>query len=213
MGWVMGDWAMGGGLLLVGYLLGSLPTGYLAGRWLKGIDLRALGSGSTGATNVLRHLGTKAALAVLLIDALKGSLAVYLPIALGMENGEWWRVGVGLMAVVGHSRSCWLGWKGGKSVATSLGVLVGLSWATALSCFGVWAVLVGITRWVSLGSVAAAVTAPFWMLLWQQPLPSVLFAVVAGVYVFLSHWRNLQRLLAGTEPKLGHKQPTPESAP
>jgi len=202
MGWV---------LLLVGYLLGSLPTGYLAGRWLKGIDLRTLGSGSTGATNVLRHVGKEAALAVLLIDGLKGSLAVQLPLWLGVEDVAWWQVAGGLMAVLGHSRSCWLGWKGGKSVATSLGVLVGLSWVTALSCLLVWGVLVGITRWVSLGSVAAAVTAPIWMLLWQQPLPLVLFAALAGGYVLLTHWRNLQRLVAGTEPKLGQKQPTPDS--
>ncbi|MEN9245367.1 MAG: glycerol-3-phosphate 1-O-acyltransferase PlsY [Thermostichales cyanobacterium SRBZ-1_bins_19] len=199
---------MGWLLLLLGYVLGSLPTGYLAGKWLKGIDLRRVGSGSTGATNVLRSVGKGAALAVLVIDGLKGALAVLLPGWLGVEPREWWRGGGGVGGGLGRCGSGWVGGRGGKSVATSLGVLLALSWGTALSCFGVWVLLVGWTRWVSLGSVGAAITAPLWMLLWQEPLPTVLFGAVGGVYVVLTHWRNLQRLLAGTEPKLGQKTPS-----
>ncbi|GAB4215004.1 MAG: glycerol-3-phosphate 1-O-acyltransferase PlsY [Synechococcales cyanobacterium] len=202
---------MGWLLLLLGYGLGSLPTGYLMGKWLKGIDLRTLGSGSTGATNVLRHVGKGPAAVVLLIDGLKGMAAVQIAALLltGDPWVAWWMVAAGLMAVLGHSRSCWLGWQGGKSVATSLGVLLGLSWMTALGCLAVWGSLVALTRWVSLGSVAAAVAAPLWMVIFAQPLPSILFAGLAGGYVVLTHTKNIQRLWQGTEPKIGQKTATP----
>lgn len=128
-------------VLVAGYLLGSLPTGWLAGRWLAGIDLRQLGSGSTGATNVLRQLGKGPALVVFLVDVLKGTAAVLLAKALLQPSGftpstDWWVVAAGLAALAGHIWPVWLGWKGGKAVATGLGMLLGLVPAVGLACLG-----------------------------------------------------------------------------
>ena len=107
-------------LLAIGYLLGAIPSGYLAGRWLKGIDLRDCGSGSTGATNVLRNVGKGPALVVFLIDVGKGALAVLLSKSVGLS--DWLQVLAGLAALAGHIWPVWLGWKGGKAVATGLGL-------------------------------------------------------------------------------------------
>ncbi|MFS8859501.1 glycerol-3-phosphate 1-O-acyltransferase PlsY [Synechococcus sp. H60.4] len=187
---------------LGGYLLGSIPTGYWVGRWWGGIDLRQAGSGSTGATNVLRTLGKGPALLVLLVDAAKGAAAVALGSALG---SPWWVVVAALGAVVGHSRSCWLGFRGGKSVATSLGILLAMAWPVALATFGVWLLGIALTRIVSFSSLLAAVAAPLLMWALGQPLPYGLFALVGGVYVIAAHRRNIERLLAGSEPRLGQK--------
>ena len=112
--------------LLLGYLLGSIPSGWLAGRWLKGIDLRELGSGSTGATNVLRQVGKGPALTVFVIDVGKGAIAVLLARALGASN--WIQVLAGLTALAGHIWPVWLNFKGGKAVATGFGMFLGLAW-------------------------------------------------------------------------------------
>ncbi|WP_448572896.1 glycerol-3-phosphate acyltransferase, partial [Trichothermofontia sp.] len=151
----MGGWVVAVGLWGIAYLLGSLPTGYLAGYLLQGIDIRTQGSGSTGATNVLRTLGKGPAIVVLMVDVLKGVAAIYLipwftqsgvQQALGtMANNltlpqvlplPWWVVGAGLAALLGHSRSIWLGFSGGKSVATGLGVLLALAWPVGLGALG-----------------------------------------------------------------------------
>ncbi|MEN9223489.1 MAG: glycerol-3-phosphate 1-O-acyltransferase PlsY [Thermostichus sp. BF3_bins_97] len=185
-----------------GYFLGSIPTGYWVGRWWGGIDIRQQGSGSTGATNVLRTLGKGPALLVLVVDALKGAAAVALGLALG---SPWWAVLAALAAVIGHSRSCWLGFKGGKSVATSLGILLALSWPVALAIFGVWLLGIALTRIVSFSSILAAVSAPLLMWAAAQPLPYLLFALAGGLYVVATHRRNIERLLAGAEPRMGEK--------
>jgi len=198
-------------LLLVAYLFGSLPTGYLAGRWLKGIDIREHGSGSTGATNVLRTLGIPAGTVVLAVDMGKGALAVYLTQAIATAAGTsapalpWLTVAAALAAVVGHSRSVWLGFKGGKSVATSLGALLVLSPAVSLGGLLAFVLTLALSRIVSLGSIAGALTvnALAWGL--GLPLPYLLFAGLAGGYVLLRHRTNIERLLAGTEPRLGQK--------
>ncbi len=187
---------------LGGYLLGSIPTGYWVGRWWGGIDLRQQGSGSTGATNVLRTLGKGPALLVLLVDAAKGAAAVALGSTLG---SPWWVVVAALGAVIGHSRSCWLGFKGGKSVATSLGILLAMAWPVALATFGVWLLGIALTRIVSFSSLLAAVAAPLLMWVLGQPLPYLLFSLAGGVYVIGAHRRNIERLLAGSEPRIGQK--------
>ena len=187
---------------LGGYLLGSIPTGYWVGRWWGGIDLRQAGSGSTGASNVLRTLGKGPALLVLLVDAAKGAAAVALGLALG---SPWWVAVAALGAVVGHSRSCWLGFKGGKSVATSLGILLAMAWPVALATFGVWLLGIALTRIVSFSSLLAAVAAPLLMWATAQPLPYRVFALAGGIYVIGAHRRNIERLLAGSEPRLGQK--------
>lgn len=220
-------WLAGNAVLLgVAYLLGSIPPGYLAGRLLKGIDIREHGSGSTGATNVLRTLGKGPAIAVLLIDILKGVLAIALvrwcyslaftqelATAAGTVAGgaalDWMVTLAGLAALLGHSKSVWLNFTGGKSVATGLGVLLALSWQVGLSTFAVFGVVIAISRIVSLSSITAAIAVFVFMLLLGQPLPYQLFAIAGGLYVVLRHRTNIQRLLAGTEPRIGQKL-TPE---
>ncbi len=204
-------------ILLVAYLLGSTPTGYTAARILKGIDIREHGSGSTGATNVLRTLGKGPGLLVLIVDALKGVLAIALvdwtfnatshnliPATVNSELWLPWMVTLaGLAAVFGHSKSIWLGFTGGKSVATSLGVLLAMSWQVALATVGVFGCVFALSRIVSLSSIVGAIAVSLLMLLLGQPLPYVLFGIAGGLYVIWLHRSNIGRLLAGTEPRLG----------
>lgn len=201
--------------LLAGYLLGSLPSGYLAGRWLAGLDIRQQGSGSTGATNVLRVLGKGPALAVFAVDVGKGAVAVLLAKALLQPLGfdaasDWWVVATGLAALAGHIWPVWLGWKGGKAVATGLGMLLGLTWPVGLACFGIFLTVLSFSRIVSLSSVVAALSLPLLMLGWfgQGGLrPAYLaLALLTTVLVVWRHRSNIQRLLAGTEPRLGEKK-------
>jgi glycerol-3-phosphate acyltransferase PlsY len=210
---------LSGLLLLTAYLLGSTPTGYTAGRLLKGIDIREQGSGSTGATNVLRTLGKGPALVVLLIDALKGVGAIALvdafyalPVTQAVPS-TWkpWLVALAAFAgILGHSKSIWLNFTGGKSVATSLGVLLAMSLPVGLGTLGVFAVVLALSRIVSLGSITGAIAVSILMILFNQPLPYQLFAIAAGSYVIYRHRSNIQRILAGTEPQLG--QPLPQEA-
>ena len=197
-------------VLLAGYLLGSIPSGWLAGRWLAGVDLRQEGSGSTGATNVLRVVGKGPALAVFLVDVLKGTLAVVRARAVLASNGwqsDSWVVGAGLAALAGHIWPVWLGWKGGKAVATGLGMLLGLAWPVGLACLGIFLAVLTLSRIVSLSSVVAALALPALMLGWfgnagVRPAYLVL-ALLTSALVLWRHRSNLQRLLAGTEPRLG----------
>ena len=190
-------------LLAIGYLLGSMPNGYLAGRWLKGIDLRQCGSGSTGATNVLRNVGKAPALVVFLIDVGKGALAVLLAKSFGLN--DWVQVLAGLAALAGHIWPVWLGWKGGKAVATSLGMFLGLAWPVGLACFGLFMAVISISRIVSLSSVVAAIGLPVLMVLAGANGASISVSVVASVMVLWRHRSNIKRLIAGTEPRIGAK--------
>ena len=202
--------------LAIAYLFGSMPTGYLAGKLLKGIDIREHGSKSVGATNVLRTLGKWPALVVLLADVLKGVGAIVFarwfytlpfvtpPPALDLQTWVPWAVCLaGLAVLLGHSRSIWLNFAGGKSAATGLGVLLAMSWPVGLGAATVFGVVLAIFRIVSLGSMLAALTAI--VLVWglEQPLPYRLLVVAGGIYVIERHRANIQRLLAGTEPRLG----------
>jgi glycerol-3-phosphate acyltransferase PlsY len=201
-------------LVILAYLLGSIPTGYLAGKYLKGIDIREAGSGSTGATNVLRNLGKKAAITVLLIDALKGAIAVALvkgiyalnsPVTMPLDWKDWLIIAVAITAVIGHSKSVWINFSGGKSVATSLGVLSVLSPAVALSTLGVFAIVLTLSKIVSLSSISGALAVIVFMGIFKPSLPYLLFATLVGIYVIIRHRSNIQRLMAGTEPKIGKK--------
>ncbi|QNJ32488.1 glycerol-3-phosphate acyltransferase (GPAT) [Synechococcus sp. PROS-9-1] len=189
--------------LLLGYLLGSIPSGWLAGRWLKDIDLRELGSGSTGATNVLRQVGKGPALVVFLIDVGKGAAAVLIARALGL--GDWIQVLAGLTALAGHIWPVWLGFKGGKAVATGLGMFLGLAWPVGLASFGVFMAVFSLSRLVSLASVLAAITLPLLMAAGSGSKANLVVALVAMLLVLWRHRSNIQRLLNGTEPKLGQK--------
>ena len=208
---IMSEWLIYLLLLLLAYLLGSFPTGYLAARILKGIDIRDQGSGSIGATNVLRTLGKVPAIVVLLVDAAKGAAAIasaqiaysYAPD--GPLSLPSLVALAGIAAVFGHSWPIWLNFKGGKSVATSLGILLAMSWQVGLGTLGVFAVILAISRIVSLSSIASAIAVSILMILLGQPLPYQLFALAAGIYVIWRHRSNIGRLLAGTEPQIGQK--------
>lgn len=201
-------------LIVAAYLLGSIPTGYLVAKAVKGIDIRQHGSGGTGATNVLRTVGKGAAIAVLLIDLLKGLLAVLLVALVWPQVAAlaalalwqpWVAVGAGLMALVGHSKSVWINFTGGKSVASGLGVLIGLAWPVALGAAIAFGLSLALSRIVSLSSIVAAIAASILMVVTGQPLPYAVLGVLGAFYVILRHRSNIDRLLAGTEPRLGQQ--------
>lgn len=214
-------WLASAAGLAIAYLFGSLPTGYLAGKLLKGIDIREHGSKSVGATNALRTLGKWPALVVLLVDVLKGAAAIVFaawyypwlatlpsvapPTALDPQAWAPWAVCLaGLAVLLGHGRSIWLNFAGGKSVAAGLGVLLALSWPVGLGALTVFGVAVAIFRIVSLGSMLAALTAIVLICTLEQPLPYRLLVIAGGIYVIARHRANIQRLMAGKEPRLGH---------
>jgi len=191
-------------ILGIGYLLGSIPSGYLAGKWLAGIDLRQKGSGSTGATNVLRHVGKWPALVVFLIDVIKGSVPVL--IAKTFHLNDYWQVAAGISALIGHIWPIWLNWKGGKAVATGLGLLLGLTWQVGLACFGVFMAVLSFSKIVSLSSVIAAISLPFLMFFSFHGsdfrTAYLALSVVTMAMVLWRHRSNLQRLLTGKEPRI-----------
>ena len=193
--------------LLLGYLLGSIPSGFLAGQWCKGIDLRTIGSGSTGATNVLRNVGKGPALAVFFVDVAKGAAAVLLARSLNPTSAliDWIQVLAGLAALAGHIWPVWLGFKGGKAVATGFGMFLGLAWPVGLACFGMFMAVFSISRIVSLASVVAAVSLPLLMAAGSDSNANLVVALVAMLLVLWRHRSNIQRLINGTEPRVGQK--------
>jgi glycerol-3-phosphate acyltransferase PlsY len=200
-------------LFLVAYLLGSIPTGYLIGKYVQGIDIREYGSGSTGATNVLRTLGKTAGATVLFVDMIKGMIAIALARGLYLGSFQpvpdswhyWLIILAGFGALIGHSKSIFLNFGGGKSVATSLGILLVMNPLVALGTLASFLVMLAIFRIVSLGSITGAIVVNLLMVFLAQPLPYLLFTLIGGTYVIARHWGNIQRLLAGTEPKIGQK--------
>lgn len=199
-------------LIIVAYLLGSIPTGYIAGRYFKGIDIREHGSGSTGSTNVLRTIGKPAAIAVLIIDLLKGSLSLTLVNlvyflspreVLPTEWHSWLITATAIAAIIGHSKSIWLNFTGGKSVATTLGVLLVMSPIVALGTLATFGIILAVFRIVSLASISGAIAVNILMIILNQPIPYLTFAAFAGLYVIVRHKTNIQRMLAGIEPKIG----------
>jgi glycerol-3-phosphate acyltransferase PlsY len=188
------------GLLLAGsFLLGSFPTGLVFAR-ARGVDLRKVGSGNIGATNVGRAMGRLWAITVLVLDALKGLLPVLIARALGQSS---WVVGLcGLAAIAGHSFSVFLGGKGGKGVATSLGAAIGLAPLPALGAFGVYALLFAIFRISSIGSIAAVVAFPalIWVIGPRDPA-LIGFGIATALLVVVRHKDNLRRLFRREELK------------
>jgi glycerol-3-phosphate acyltransferase PlsY len=186
--------------LLLGYLLGTIPFG-LFFVWISGAgDVRKIGSGNIGATNVLRTGNKGLAAATLLLDALKGTAAVLIAGHFTPELAIW----AGLGAFLGHLFPVWLGFKGGKGVATYLGVLIGLSWQVALIFAVVWLVIAFLFRYSSLAALTAAVIVPAALYVLSTPQIAALF-VVMSIIVFIKHRENISRLLAGTEGKIGAK--------
>ena len=200
---------------LIAYLIGSFPTGYIVGR-LRGIDVRKVGSGNVGATNVTRVLGKQFGYPVFVVDFFKGLVAVLLAVVIAFRfqvdsaaTDLCAAVG-GIFSVVGHSYPVWLGFKGGKGVATSLGVIFGISWIAALIMCAVWIIVFKATRYVSVASIAAAIALPVAMmtLLFLHELRSpvlVYFSLCLAAIVVFRHRSNLSRLLSGTEPRFARK--------
>ncbi|WP_438014405.1 glycerol-3-phosphate 1-O-acyltransferase PlsY [Sorangium sp. So ce315] len=190
--------------LVLAYLLGAVPTGYLFARLVKGVDIRAVGSGNIGATNVLRAFGWKPGLGVLAADVAKGALAAG-PLAswLTAAPGGWIAAAGGLAAVLGHDYTVFLGMRGGKGVATSCGVLLVLAPRSTLAALAVFAVVVRATRRVSAGSLVAALALP--ALLWplgERQAPVLCLSALLAAFIWLKHIPNIRRILAGTEPTI-----------
>jgi len=192
-------------ILFFGYLFGSFPSGYLAGGITKGIDIRSLGSGSTGATNVLRHIGKRAAITVFLLDVFKGVLSIL--VAKYFLLNDSWQVAIGLSTLIGHIWPIWLNWKGGKAVATGLGVFLGLSWQVGLATLGIFIVMITLFRIVSLASVSASLALPLIMFLSFSSsnisLPFLIISLLAMILVIWRHRENIVRLIRGKEPRIG----------
>ncbi len=194
---------------MAAYGLGSIPSGWLTVKWLQGVDLRQQGSGSTGATNVLRVAGRWPALAVLLVDVGKGTVAILL--AKGLEATAWQQLAVGLCALGGHIWPLWLKFRGGKAVATGLGIFLGLSPAVALACLGSFLVVLASVRMVSVASLTAGLLLPM-LMAWgtmgsSTHLPYTLLALMTMVLVVWRHRDNMKRIWTGQEPRLGQKAP------
>jgi len=186
-------------LIAASYVLGAVPFGLLAARWWKGIDLREHGSGNIGATNVFRTVGRTAGTIVFVLDVLKGFAPPTAAALLGLEPA--WQVAAGLAAITGHNASPFLGFKGGKGVSTSLGVLFGVAWKVGAAAWALWAVLVLFTGYISVGSIAAAIAlTPLTLLLYPGDTARLLFAVAAGAFSIYKHRANIERLRNGTEP-------------
>lgn len=224
---------------LIAFLLGSIPTGFWLVKILKGVDIRTIGSGSTGATNVLRAAGVPAGIFVLLFDLFKGAFSVLLGIAASDPSNPWHLpeflclalpgADMSLMAKVfyenhllgplagglsmlGHSKSVFLGLQGGKSAATGVGTLIALNPYSGLSTFVLFVLTVALTRIVSVGSILAGLTCAIFMYLYGAPVSFVVYAFLGGSYVVIRHHSNIKRLLAGTEPKIGQKGKSKEEA-
>lgn len=188
---------------VVAYLIGSIPTGYLIVKAKTGQDIRTIGSGSTGATNVKRVLGKKWFFTVMVLDAIKGMVPVL--IAKYLTFGD----SLGLVAVVsavmviiGHSKPLFLGFKGGKSVASGIGTIYALNFYVGLILTVVWSIITYFTKYVSVGSIIALICAPFLMYFLKNPIGYTVYATIAAIYIVYLHRENIKRLLKGTESKV-----------
>ena len=201
---------------VLAYLLGSIPFGYLIVRWQKGVDVRSTGSGSTGATNVMRNLGIIGFVATFILDVGKGILAVLLVSHLTSADPPWiplsgnpqWIACASIAAILGHCFPVWLKFRGGKGVATGVGVFIALAPKQVVLVLILFAIVVAISRYISLGSIIG--TAAFPLLVYfmkHPPMPIVLGAAGSALIIIAMHHGNIGRLIAGTENKVGKKKP------
>jgi glycerol-3-phosphate acyltransferase PlsY len=196
-------------LIIVAYLIGSVPTSVWVSKSFFNIDIRDYGSGNAGATNTYRVLGSKWGTFVMVIDMLKGVVAVKLALLLpeyadSEVNLQNLQTGLGLAAVVGHIFPIWADFRGGKGVATLFGLVLGISPWTALSCVGIFSLVLYLTRFVSLSSILASIAFPFFILVIfnvDNPVYRV-FAIAVALMVLLTHQKNIGRLLRGNESKV-----------
>ena len=194
-------------VIILAYLIGSIPFGYLIVRMSAGADVRQTGSGGTGATNVSRRAGKLAGIATLLLDALKGAVAVFVAakwcdqFQLNWMTADWIILGAGVAAIVGHIFPVWLGFRGGKGVATGAGVFLMIAPFAVLGAGVVFLAVVLITRYVSLGSMVGAATIPLFVWLSGLRAPELTGAIVGALLIIFAHRANIGRLIGGTESK------------
>lgn len=190
-------------ILIAAYLIGSLPFGYILTRAAAGTDIRSEGSGNTGATNVLRIIGWKAALPVFLLDMIKGTAAVLL--ARSLSDILTVPLIAGFFAMLGHSFPIYLGFRGGKAAATAIGVLAALSIPVLAALVALAGTILAVTRYVSLASILGSLSLPLLFLLFNYDLPYIMFGLAAACLVTARHHENIGRLIKGKEPKFGNK--------
>jgi glycerol-3-phosphate acyltransferase PlsY len=189
-------------IVIIAYLLGSIPFGMITATQ-RGVDIRKYGSGNIGTTNVLRTLGAKAAVITLIGDILKGTLAVL--IMKGFQGTEIWIALAGLAAIIGHNWPVFLKFKGGKGVATSFGVFLGIWPLVALVGAGIWLTVVSIWRYSSLGALVSFLCLPFLIYKFNGPDPYIGLSVLVAILIVYRHCDNIKRLWQGTESKIGQK--------
>jgi len=192
------------GIIFLAYIIGSIPTGYILVKLLKGIDIRTIASGSTGATNVKRVLGLKGFITVMILDMFKGMIPVMFAKILAAKFGLFSGIAplVGIAVILGHSKSIFLNFTGGKSVASGGGTIIGLNWQVGLSAFIIWLAITYTSRYVSLGSIIALALSPVLMYLFHMPISYILYCLVGAIYVIYLHRENIKRLIDGTENKV-----------
>ena len=202
----MPDFTSSTGLMIavavLSYVLGSVPFGIVITRMMGLGDLRAIGSGNIGATNVLRTGNKRAAAATLVLDAAKGAVAVLIARAMAGEDAAQLAA---LCSFLGHLFPVWLQFKGGKGVATFLGTLLALDWRVGLACCATWAVAAAVTRISSLSALTAAALSTFWLIVFDQG-QMIFLVMVLTLLVYARHWANLERIKNGTEPKIGQNR-------
>jgi glycerol-3-phosphate acyltransferase PlsY len=201
------------GIVIIGYLLGSIPFGVIIGKMVRGIDVREHGSGSMGMTNVMRTVGAKAGLIVLILDLLKGSAAVALAWAIFCSEPDsmvyWGQMAGGVAAVIGHSWPVYIGFRGGRGISTAFGAIMVVSWPIGLICLATFLLMVAIFKYISLGSISGATALVIAMVVsymydWE-PVSYLAFALVVAPIVIFRHRANIKRLMSKTEPKIGQK--------
>jgi acyl phosphate:glycerol-3-phosphate acyltransferase len=193
---------------LVAFAIGSIPFGFVIGRVFYRTDIRKQGSGNIGAMNALRTLGTKGAVAVLLLDAIKGFAPASITQHLGLWQPQTLASIAAAAAVLGHCFSPILNWKGGKGVATSFGAIFALSWQAGLVTLAGWAIGAGATQYSSVGSMLANALAPFALAFFTRSLPETLYGIFAALLIIYTHRENLTRLKTGTENRIRFKKST-----
>lgn len=192
-------------LIILGcYLLGSIPFGYIAGKLFKKIDIRELGSGNIGATNVFRILGPSLASLVLISDIGKGIFSIYLVQYFNIDNLLILTI-AGLAVICGHDWSLFLGFKGGKGIATTFGVIFALNPIISILAIVVWVVVMIITRYASLSSILAVISIMIFTILFKQPYEYIIFSAIITVLSIFKHKENIKRLRSGNERKIGKK--------
>ncbi len=188
---------------VIAYLIGSIPTGYLIVKSKTGQDIRTIGSGSTGATNVKRVLGKKWFFTVMILDAIKGAVPVLLATKLvGYGLGGIAPVFAAIAVLIGHSKPIFLGFKGGKSVASGVGTILALNWLVGVSIALVWGAITYTTKYVSVGSMIALAISPILMFIFGAPIAYTMYCALGAAYIIYLHRTNVQRLLQGTENKV-----------